>query len=98
MRVIPLDPVPNQSMSVTLDGNRWDITLKECNGVMCASLVLNDAAILSGQRLVAGVPFIPYRYLQTSGNFWILTDSDQLPDYTRFGIDQEMVYVSFGEL
>lgn len=98
MRSIPLDAIPNQAMSISVDGNRWDITLKECNGVMCATLALNDVTILSGQRLVAGFPFIPYAYLQGSGNFWILTENNELPNYQRFGIDQQLIYVSAGEL
>lgn len=98
MRTINLDAVPNQELSVTLDGNRWDITIKECNGVMCASLTLNDTLLLSGQRIVAGSPLIPYRYLQGSGNFWILTENDELPYYDRFGVDQTFIYMSYGEV
>lgn len=97
MRTINLDAIPNQELSVTLDGNRWDITIKECNGVMSATLLLNDVPLLSGQRIVAGSPLIPYRYMQGSGNFWILTENDELPDYNRFGVDQQFIYMSPGE-
>lgn len=98
MRTINLDPVPNQEFSVTLDGNRWDITIKECNGVMACTLLLNDVLILSGQRIVAGSPLIPYRYLQGSGNFWLLTEDDELPYFDKFGVNQQLTYASFGEL
>lgn len=98
MRTIALDSVPNQELSVTLDGNRWDITLKECNGVMCCTLLLNDVLLLSGQRIVAGSPLIPYKYMQGSGNFWILTEDDDLPYYTEFNVDQQFVYASPGEI
>lgn len=98
MRNISLDAVPNQELSVTLDGNRWDITIKECNGVMCCTLRLNDVTLLSGQRIVAGSPLIPYRYMQDSGNFWLLTEDDELPYYTLFGVDQQLVYASAGEI
>lgn len=98
MRTIALDSVPNQTLSVTLDNNRWDITIKEADGVMCATLNLNDVLVISGQRIVAGSPLIPYRYLQGSGNFWLLTEDDELPFYTRFGVDQQFVYASPGEL
>lgn len=97
MRTISIDAIPNQELSVTLDGNRWGITLKEANGVMCCTLVLNDVTILSGQRIVAGSPLIPYRYLQGSGNFWILTDGDDMPYYTEFGVTQQLVYMGAAE-
>jgi hypothetical protein len=97
MRNISLDATPNQELSVTLGGNRWDITIKETNGVMCCTLVLNDVEILSGQRIVAGSPLIPYRHLQGSGNFWILTEGDELPYYTEFGVSQQLVYMSVAE-
>ena len=98
MGTISLDAIPNQELSVTLDGNRWDITIKECNGVMCCTLVLNDVLLLSGQRIVAGSPLIPYKYMQGSGNFWILTEDDELPYYDRFGVDQQFIYMSAGEV
>lgn len=98
MRTISLDAIPNQEFSVTLDNNRWDIIIKECDGVMCCTLVLNDVPLLSGQRLVAGSPAIPYKYMQDSGNFWLLTENDELPYYDRFGVDQTFVYASPGEI
>lgn len=97
-RDIDLDPIPNQSFSITIPPNRWDITIKECDGVMCCTLDLNNTNILSMQRIVAGSPIIPYRYLQAAGNFWILTENDELPYYDRFGVDQQLIYASPGEL
>lgn len=98
MRTIALDAIPNQELSVTLDSNRWEIIIKECNGVMCCTLTLNDTLLLSGQRIVAGSPLIPYKYMQGSGNFWLLTENDELPYYTRFGVDQQFIYASAGEI
>jgi len=98
MRTIPISPIPNQQLSVTLDGNRWVLTLKEANGVMCCDVVLNEVTLLSGQRVVAGSPIIPYRYLQTSGNFWILTENDDYPEYTQFGDGQILVYMSVADI
>lgn len=98
MQSIPLDAVPNQQLAVTVDNNRWVLTIQEARGVMCATLVLNDVVVISGQRIVTGSPLIPYPYLQVNGNFWLLTENDELPYYDRFGIDQQLVYVSPGEL
>lgn len=98
MRNIPLDAVPNQQLIVTLDSNRWELTIKEARGVMCVDVMLNDEVLILGQRIVAGTPLLPYRYLQGSGNFVLLTDADELPYWTRFGIDQQLVYASAGEI
>jgi hypothetical protein len=98
MRIIPIDPVANQEFSVTLDGNRWQITLKEARGVMCANVILNNATVLLGQRVVAGTPIIPYEHLQSFGNFLLLTVDDELPYWDRFGIDQQLVYASAAEI
>lgn len=98
MQVINIDAVPNQSFSVTVDGNRWDFVIKEAVTSMIADISLNDERILSGQILVTGEPFIPYRFLQGSGNFLILTESDQLPDWRRFGVDQILTYASAAEI
>lgn len=98
MRTIPLDAVPNQSLSLNLDGNRWNVVIKEARGIMFMDLALNDQTIMLGQRVVAGTPAIPYRHLQTNGNFLFLTDNDELPYWTQFGSSQQLVYVSPGEV
>lgn len=98
MRIIDIDQVPNQSFSVTEDGNRWDFTIKQAVTSMVADISLNDTRILSAQILVAGTPMIPYQYLQGSGNFLILTENDDLPNWERFGVDQIMIYASPAEI
>ena len=99
MRTIPLQAVANQSIVVTLDGNRWAITLKACAGIMAADVDLNDEPILRGQRVVAGMPVIPYRRLAPDlGNFMFLTVGDALPWWERFNVDQSLQYVTAGDL
>lgn len=98
MRIIDIDAVPNQSFSVTLDGDRWDFVIKQARTSMFTDVTLNDVVILSGQRLVAGAPIIPYEHLQSHGNFIILTENDELPNWERFGMDQVMVYSTAAEI
>ncbi|WP_373568872.1 phage baseplate plug family protein [Pseudomonas chlororaphis] len=98
MRDIPLSAIPNQDLTVTLDSNRWTLRIKAGINIMLADIYLNDAPLLMGQRLVAGTPLIPYRFLQGSGNFWFLTENDELPWWERFGVDQLLTYASAGEL
>lgn len=98
MQTISLEQTANQSFSLLLDGNRWDFVIKQVVTSMIADISLNDELILSGQILVAGTPIIPYEYLQGSGNFLVLTENDQLPNWTMFGVDQFMVYASAAEI
>lgn len=98
MRDIPLEPIPNQSLSVTIGDNRWDITVKWCGSVMAVDLTLNDLPILQGQRVVAGSDVIPYMHLQVAGNFFFITENDDLPYWGAFGDTQRMVYLTPEEL
>lgn len=98
MRIIDIDPIPNQEFSVTVDGNRWDFVIKEAVSSMICDLSLNDEVILSGARIVAGTPIIPYEYLRRMGNFIILTENDELPYWTQFGVNQQLIYSSAEEL
>lgn len=98
MQVIGIDQTPNQSFSVTIDGNRWDVVIKQAVSSMFADITLNDTRILSGQIIVAGTPIIPYKFLQGSGNFVLLTADEELPNWERFGVDQTLVYASVSEI
>lgn len=98
MDLIELARVPNQSFSVTLEGVRWDITIKQAREVMIVDISRDSIEILRGQRIVAGTPIIPYRYLQEDGNFLLLTDGDELPNWERFEVDQQLIYASAAEI
>lgn len=90
-------PIPNQSLSAVLDGIRYEVTLKETGGVMSASILKDDVLVLDNIRIVAGTPFIPYFYLE-SGNFFILTENEDMPDYTKFGSSQSLIYLTMAEI
>lgn len=97
MRKIDIATLPNQSFSVQLGTARYDLTIKETRGVMSIDLSRDNVSILSGHRLAAGQPVIPYRY-QEDGNFALITESDDLPDFNKFGISQNLYYFSVAEL
>lgn len=99
MRTIPIQQTANQSLTVTLDGNRWSLTIKAANEMMCVDIDLNDTPILRGQRVVAGMPVIPYRRLATNqGNFMFVTERDESPWWERFTVDQSLHYVTAEDL
>lgn len=94
---VPIASTPNQSFSVRLENNFYDITLKETNGVMSCSMVRDNVTLFDGVRLVAGSPIIPFAYLET-GNFILSTNNDDMPDYTKFGVTQFLVYFTAAEV
>lgn len=97
MQNIPLAAEPNQSFNVRLDDTRYAVRLKEANGVMVADITIDDVVTLSATRVLAGEPLIPYLYQQV-GNFVLLTNGDELPDWSQFGVSQSLVYLSPAEL
>lgn len=98
MRLIPLQAMPNRSLSVTIGNDRWTLTIKQALTSMIADIALNDELLLRGIRFCAGTPLIPYRHLQGSGNFLLLIAAEELPDWQLFGSSQQLVYVAPGEL
>ena len=98
MHIIDIAQVPNQSFSVTLEGVRWDIRLKQATTSMIADLSADGVQVVSGQRIVAGTPIIPYQYLAGDGNFLITTENDDLPNWELFGVNQIPIYATFDEI
>lgn len=97
MQLISLSAISNQKFSIQLSSKRHTITLKETNGVMSCTIVRDDETIVDNIRLVAGTPILPYAYMQ-DGNFILVTENDDLPDWTKFGNGQELYYVTAAEL
>lgn len=92
MQTIPIQSVPNQSLSVTIDRQRWTLTIKAAVSSMVIDLSLNDQVVIRGLRIMPNQPLIPYPYLATVGNFLMLTNNEELPQWERFGVDQVLVY------
>lgn len=97
MRTIPIAAVPSQSLSIRVDNVRIVLRIKEANGVMIADVERDNTAVISGTRVLAGEPIIPYRYLE-EGNFLVLTIDDELPDWREFGISQSLIYITADEV
>jgi hypothetical protein len=100
---IPLQAIPNQNFTfqdVTTQTNYF-IEIKTCSSgdsqIAAFSISIDDVLIVSGCRAVAGFPLLASAY-QQNGNFVVLTVDDALPDYTRFGIDQFLIYANQLEL
>lgn len=97
MKQIPIRAFPRQSLSVVLENALYTLSLKECNGVMAASVTRDGVTLVSNRRVVAGMPVIPPGYLE-QGNFIFVTADDALPYYTEFEGSDTLVYVTRDEL
>ena len=87
MKVLPINAIPNQQLSVLLDGNQWDINLKLTNGGISCSLSRNNEVIAQNARVVAGMRILQAKY-QEAGNFAMICNDQTVPDYTQFGVTQ----------
>lgn len=96
MREISLQAVPNQRVTVSLDGAAWDIEIKCCIQYMEASIWRDGEPVILGQRIVEGGLLIPYRYLAVNGNFFI--DGNDPADWREFGRSQNLCYIPAGDL
>jgi len=97
MNIIPLNPTPNQSLSIILDNDFYDITIKECRGIMACDIIRNNEILQTGIRIVSGYPLLPYLY-QVKGNFFVLTNNGDYPYYLEFGSTQFLIYVNIEEV
>lgn len=101
---VPLANVPNQSLSINLDGSQYDINVQATNGdailgtlVMAFDIIRNGVAIVTGARSTPGSFLIPAAYLE-DGNFILITMNDEYPDWQQFGVTQTFVFISQAEL
>jgi uncharacterized protein DUF6983 len=101
---IPITNIPNQSLSISLDGNVYDISIHACRdngvpgtGIVAFDVTINNTVIITGIRALPDFPIIPARYLE-NGNFLVTTMNNEYPDWRQFGITQSLVYVSQSEL
>jgi len=97
MIAIPLAAIPNQSFTITLDGVRYGITIKEALGIMVSSIERDGVSITRAQKCAAGTPLLPYNH-QMDGNFIFVTVNGEDPFYTEFSSTQSLVYLSQAEI
>lgn len=97
MKQLQIKAIPNQSLSVSLDGSLYAITIKETNGVMAVTIVRDGVTLIQNHRAVSGGFLIPYKYLE-NGNFVFITQNYEYPYYDGFGVSQYLFYVSQSEL
>lgn len=95
--VITLQAVPNQSLTIVLDGFVYDMEFKVVSDVMAVTIKRDNVNLISGSRFVAGSPLIPYQYLE-QGNFIFVSEGSEIPFFTEFGVTQTLLYYTQSEL
>lgn len=99
MQIVPLQQVPNQLRTITLDQAKYDISLRTITDVTYATISKNNVKIVDSVRCVPMRPLLPYAYLEgTGGNFAFYTSGDEMPNYTAFGVSHILLYASAAEL
>lgn len=101
MRQVPLQAIPNQTLSFQDANKNYDLTIRTNNianaQIMSMDIVIDNVLVIQGQRLIPNYPVIPYYYLW-DGNFIFVTENDELPDYNQFQITQYLIYATQTEI
>ena len=99
-QTIPLDAIPNQSLSIRLEDRRYVITVRDIGDMMAVTVERDDVVLISGVRACAGSPLIPYPYLTgDAGNFaFTNTVAGNAPRWEDFGAACFLVYLTAAEI
>jgi len=100
-QIVPLEAIPNQQLTIRLDGRRYDIALRELNaGVMGATISRDGELLVTNQRCVAGVPLLPYPALSRDAGNFIFTNTreGEAPAWADFGVSCLLVYSTAAEI
>lgn len=96
---IDIAAIPDQIFTTTLDNNRYEIHIYQAGNHMCCDITFNEIQLISGVRMLGGQLLLPFAYQAgVDGNFILLTQNFDLPDYTQFGITQTLIYQSAAEI
>ena len=97
MQILPLIQVASQEFTFRDGDTRWTVRLKDCGDVMAATILRDEAIVVSGVRALPGEFLIPFVYLET-GNFMFVTEGDELPSGPMLGRGQELYYFDAAEM
>ena len=94
---LSLQATPNQEFSTQLDGFAYIIRIKTFGEITTVSVTIDGVLFISGMRIVAGQPLLPYLD-GGGGNFFFTTETQELPFYTQFDVTHFLYYLSPTEL
>lgn len=93
MFVVPIQSLPNQELTIVLDGILYDLAIRETVGCMSMDVTRAGVVVVQGQRCVADAPVLPYVSLEGPfGNFVFITNDGDLPYWDQFGSSQILMF------
>lgn len=93
MQIIPLDnTLPNQTFTVLLNGAEYRVTIRTIQGFTFMSAWIDDEPLFYNQLCSPNNWVNPYNYVSQNGKFYFECLDDNYPTYTRFGIDQRLIF------
>ena len=95
---IDVQQIPNQEFIREVDGVRYDLKIRTCQGITLMDITADDVVLKRSVRVSPNIPIIPYKYLTKGGNFMFFCINGDYPHYTKFGVTQQLVYLTDAEL
>jgi len=97
--IVPIEAIPNQSLDFNAEQQVYKLRLHVVNTNIAIDIARNGTQLQSSRVCPAGALLIEYDYLRGSGgDFGIITQNDEIPVYTQFGVTQFLVYYFSDEL
>ena len=95
---IEVQQIPNQEFIREIGDVRYTIKLRTFQGMTLADITADDVVLKRSVRVCPNMPIIPYKYLTKGGNFMFFCLDADYPHYTKFGVTQQLVYLTDEEL
>lgn len=95
---IDVQQIPNQEFIREVEGVRYNIKIRTFQGITLMDISADDVVLKRSVRVCPNVPIIPYKYLTKGGNFVFVCINGDYPHYSKFGITQQLVYLTDEEL
>ena len=95
---IDVQQIPNQEFEKEINGVRYTIKLRSFHDITLADITIDDTVVKHGIRVCANTLLIPYAYTTKGGNFMFYCMDNDYPYYTKFGVTQQLVYLTDAEI
>lgn len=95
---IDVQQIPNQEFEKEIDGVRYTIKLRTFHKMTLADITIDDTVIKHSVRVCPNTLIIPYKHLTKGGNFVFYSMDGSYPHYTKFGVTQQLVYLTDAEI
>jgi hypothetical protein len=97
-QIVPLQPVPNQTTQIVLNGQNCQIVLSQSPNALFMNLLVNDSPVRVGAICEDRNKIVRHAYLGFLGDLeFVDTQSDSDPNYTGLGSRYQLVYLTPAE-